>query len=223
MMKFFRKHADLGITGGMARWYNKSTRNNRLEEMKAYADEAASYLSPGQAVLEVAPGPGYMSIALAKAGDFRITGMDISQDFVDICRNNAKEAGVNADFVQGNVSSMPFADETFHFIFCSAAFKNFHEPLAALNEMYRVLKPGALALIVDSNRGISNAQREAHLTDLGMKGLEKWFISMSFRYFLGKGAYTKDELDALAVQSCFESHDIMEKGISLFAYLRKKG
>ena len=46
---------------------------------------------------------------------------------------------------------MPLPDNAFDFSFCSWSFKNFKEPLKALNEVYRVLKPGGKALIVDLN------------------------------------------------------------------------
>ena len=47
---------------------------------------------------------------------------------------------------------MPFEDNEFDFVLCRAAFKNFSEPVAALREMHRVLKPGGKALIIDLRR-----------------------------------------------------------------------
>ncbi|MCL2558715.1 MAG: class I SAM-dependent methyltransferase, partial [Treponema sp.] len=120
-MRNARKSRDLEITGWFARWYDKNTRKNRLAEMREYAAEAKRYLRESARLLEVAPGPGYFSIELAKMGDFRITGMDISPDFVEICKANAARENVAVDFVQGNVSAMPFESDTFDFIFCSAA------------------------------------------------------------------------------------------------------
>jgi 2-polyprenyl-3-methyl-5-hydroxy-6-metoxy-1,4-benzoquinol methylase len=57
--------------------------------MSSYADLVAK----GSAVLEVAPGPGYLSIELARRG-FIVTGIDISPDFVEISKRNARETGV---------------------------------------------------------------------------------------------------------------------------------
>ena len=96
--------------------------------MKQYAQNVSNHIQTDNAVLEVAPGPGYFAIELAKLGKYKITGMDISQDFVEIARRNAKEAGVDVEFQLGNVSEMPFPDNKFDFIFCSAAFKNFKDP-----------------------------------------------------------------------------------------------
>ncbi len=52
---------------------------------------------------------------------------------------------------------MPFESETFDFLLCRAAFKNFTEPLQALREMCRVLKPGGRALIIDLRRDTSTS------------------------------------------------------------------
>ena len=55
---------------------------------------------------------------------------------------------------------MHFPDNSFDFIICTAAFKNFKEPLRALNQMCRVLKSGGNALIVDMNRDIYVSVKE---------------------------------------------------------------
>ncbi len=105
----------------------------------------------GTPVLDVAPGPGFLAIELARVGEFEITGVDISSDFVEIARRNAQEAGVHIDFREGNASYLPLADGSCDFVVCTAAFKNSREPLKALNEMHRVLKPAGSALIIDMN------------------------------------------------------------------------
>ena len=148
MMKFFRRFSDLGISGGMARWYDKNSRLHRMEEMNGYAREVAGQVKEGDNILEIAPGPGYLSIALAKMGKYKITGLDISQDFVEIARKNAREAGVKVDFQQGNAAELPFPENKYQFIICTAAFKNFKEPLKVMNEMYRVLNRAVLLLLL---------------------------------------------------------------------------
>jgi len=110
LMKRQRRFKDISIEGMAARWYDKNTKKHRLAEMKAYAKEVARHIQDGCTVLEVAPGPGYLAIELAKLGRFRIIGLDISKDFVEISRRNAKEAGVDIEFRQGTVSDIPFPD-----------------------------------------------------------------------------------------------------------------
>ena len=221
MMKFLRKFNDLGINGLMARWYDKNSRDHRIEELRGYAEEVAKHVENGDAILEVAPGPGYLSIELAKLGSYRITGLDISEDFVDIALKNAKKSNVDVEFQRGNVADMPFSDNMYDFIICTAAFKNFKEPLRSLTEMHRVLKPGAEALIIDMNRNTSNQQLDDSTRDMGVEGMEAIFMKLTFKYFLKKGAYTSDEFLDLISKTAFKEYDVKEIGIGLYVNLRK--
>jgi ubiquinone/menaquinone biosynthesis C-methylase UbiE len=221
MMKLQRRFKDLGIGGITARWYDNNTRKNRLAEMKAYAAEVAKHIQDGCSVLEVAPGPGYLAIELAKLGKYKIIGLDISKDFVEIARRNVIEAGVEVEFQQGSVADMPFPDNMFNFIICTAAFKNFKEPFKALSQMYRVLTSGGTALIIDMNRNTSNQQIEVYTENMEAKGTDKLFMKLTFRYFLRNGAYTKDEFINLISQTEFKEYDIKEEGVGFYIYLRK--
>ena len=205
----------------MARWYDKNSRDHRIEELRGYAEEVAKHVENGDAILEVAPGPGYLSIELAKLGSYRITGLDISEDFFDIALKNAKKSNVDVEFQRGNVADMPFSDNMYDFIICTAAFKNFKEPLRSLTEMHRVLKPGAEALIIDMNRNTSNQQLDDSTRDMGVEGMEAIFMKLTFKYFLKKGAYTSDEFLDLISKTAFKEYDVKEIGIGLYVNLRK--
>ena len=220
-MKQQRRFKDIGIEGRSARWYDNNTRRHRLAEMREYAKEAAKHIHEGCSVLEVAPGPGYLAIELAKLGNYRIVGLDISKDFVEIARRNAKEAGVEVQFQQGNVADIPFPDNTFNFIICTAAFKNFKEPVKALNQMYRVLTSEGTALIIDMNRSASNQQIEDYTRNLEARGMQKLFMKLIFKYLLRNGAYTRDEFINLISKTAFKEYDIKEEGIGFYVYLRK--
>jgi len=217
-MKNARRKKDLGITGGMAKWYDKNTRKSRLAEMAEYADIVSSCAEMGAQVLEIAPGPGYLSIELAKRG-FNVTGVELSGDFVAIEKRNADEAGVKVDFRQGNASDIPLPNGAFDFIICSAAFKNFSEPLKALNEMHRVLKPAGKALIIDMNHDATKEDIEAQLNKSDMAGFDRWFVKLSFRTFLKGGAYTKNGFEELIAQTEFASHRIEKDGIGFQVWL----
>src|SRR5215469_8648204 len=110
MMRKMRQKKDLAIEGLTARWYNKNARKHRLGEMKEYANLVELDLQPGAVVLEVAPGPGYLSIELARHGKYKVIGVDISKTFVEMARANAREAGVEVDFRQGSASELHFPD-----------------------------------------------------------------------------------------------------------------
>ena len=123
--------------------------------IKNCAKKVAQNVIEGSRCLEVAPGPGYLSIELMKTGKLQYNWIRHQQN---ICRNSkpkAKEEGVKVNFMEGDASNMTFDNETFDFIVCTAAFKNFTKPIMAINEMYRVLKPNGKALIIDLRRDAS--------------------------------------------------------------------
>jgi ubiquinone/menaquinone biosynthesis C-methylase UbiE len=146
--------------------------------------------------------------------------MDISVDFIEICKTNARRENVAVNFVQGNVSSMVFEDNTFDFIFCSAVFKNLKEPVTALSEMYRVLKNSGIALIVDMNHDVSKEILAAEAAKISKNGFERWFMINTFKS-LCKGAYTKNELENMIKQTTFKKNEIIEGGIGFYIYLYK--
>jgi ubiquinone/menaquinone biosynthesis C-methylase UbiE len=109
----------------------------------------------------------------------------------------------------------------FDFIICTAAFKNFKEPFKALSQMYRVLRSGGAALIIDMNRNASNQQIEDYTKNMGEKGVDKLFMKLIFKYFLRNGAYTKDEFTNLISKTAFKEYDIKEEGIGFYIYLKR--
>ena len=219
-MKTARRKKDVGIYGGMAKWYDKNTRKSRLAEMAEYADIISGHTEAGAKVLEVAPGPGYLSIELAKRG-FDVTGVELSEDFVAIEKRNAAEAGVSVDFLQGNASALPLTDGAIDFVICSAAFKNFSEPLKALQEMHRALKPDGTALVIDMNYDATKEDIDEEMRKSDMKGFDRWFVKLSFKTFLKSGAYTKTGFEELIAQTAFTSHKIEKQGIGFLVWLYK--
>ncbi|MEH7609838.1 class I SAM-dependent methyltransferase [Gottfriedia acidiceleris] len=219
-MKNMRKKKDVGIYGYTAKWYDKNSRKSRMTQMQEYATDIQSLVQEGAKILEVAPGPGYLSIELAKIG-FDVTGVELSPDFVNIEKNNAKEANVLVNFKEGNASNLPCDDNTFDFIICSAAFKNFMDPVKALKEMYRVLKPGGTSLIIDMNFNVTAQDIEGEIRKTGMTGFDKYFVKFAFKTFLKKGAYTKENFEMFLNETEFKNYNIKQEGISLYVYLYK--
>ena len=218
MMNFVRKFQDLGIQGKKAHEYDEFSRKYRMKDLEEYANLANSHMMDGGSVLDIATGPGYFCIELAKLGNFKITGLDISNDLIEIARTNAQQAGVNVDFLQGNASTIQFPDMAFDFIFCSWAIKNFREPLKVLNEMYRVLKPGGIALIIDLNHDAASQEWNRYSSSLGIKGMTALFMKLAFR-IQRSGAYSKSQFVELIKNTPFQRHDIHDVGINLYVYL----
>ncbi len=215
-----KAYRGLGMEGAVARWYASLTRKS-LVEFQMLAQRVAGEISPGSSVLEVAPGPGYFAIELAKLGDYRITGLDISKTFVEIARANATSAKVDADFQLGDASRMPFDEERFDYVVCRAAFKNFTAPVAALQEMYRVLKPGGRALIIDMRGDASKDSMKEAARGMKAGALNQAIVYLTFRFMLIRRAYTKAEFEQMIGPTGFPEPEIRETLIGLEVLLQK--
>src|SRR4051812_38648767 len=105
------------MEGRTARWYARIRGSEgQLAEYRAQAARFAAELPDGAEVLEVAPGPGYLAVEMARTGRLRVTGLDISRSFVEIGRDNARRAGVDVDFRHGDACAMPFDAGSFDLI-----------------------------------------------------------------------------------------------------------
>ena len=210
------------MEGPIARWYTRVRGTpSQLGLYRRQASELIAGLAPGSRVLEVAPGPGYLAIEIARAGDFAVTGLDISHTFVEIARANARKAEVAVDFHQGDVAQMPFASGSFDLIVCQAAFKNFTLPHSALAEMHRVLRPGGTAVIQDMSRDATHGDidREVGQMELGRIAT---FTTKATLEMLKRRAYASAELARLAANSPFGTCEIKAEGIGLEIRLTKE-
>jgi ubiquinone/menaquinone biosynthesis C-methylase UbiE len=215
-----KAYIGMGMEGSIARWYEKTTRRD-LDEFRKLAARLRDLLPAGGDVLEVAPGPGFLLVELARTPQLRVSALEISRTFVEIARRNAAEAGVNANIVQGNASAMPFADASFDLLVCRAAFKNFAQPAQALREMRRVLRPGGRALIIDLRRDVSMREINRYVDSLGLGFFSRWFTSLSFRFMLLRRAYTVAGMQQLLAPIGFASTRIDTNAIGMEIWLEK--
>jgi ubiquinone/menaquinone biosynthesis C-methylase UbiE len=210
----------MAMEGMIASWYAKNTQKD-LKRHRLLAQSFARDLKPGSRVLEIAPGPGYFCIELAKLGNYQITGMDISETFVKIAREKAAEAGVKVNFRLGNASNMPFPDNSFDLMACQAAFKNFSQPVEAIQEMYRVLAPGGKAVIIDLRRDASLEEIHHEVDGMGVSPLNAIFIRWTFRSMLLKRAYTVQEMREMVAKTSFGMCRIEQESIGFSVWLEK--
>jgi ubiquinone/menaquinone biosynthesis C-methylase UbiE len=210
----------LPMEGFLARWYARTTGRN-LADYRQAAEVVAGQVAGGDSVLEVAPGPGYLAIELARLGTYRIAGLDISKSFVQMATANAKNAGVAVTFHHGDAARMPFDPDSFDFIVCRAAFKNFADPVQALSEMYRVLKSGGKALILDLRPDASAEAIRAHVKTMGLGWVNRLLTKLIFKYMLLKRAYPQEQFRQMASQTPFKACGIHEDPIGLAVSLTK--
>jgi ubiquinone/menaquinone biosynthesis C-methylase UbiE len=208
------------MEGVIARWYAGTT-GRSIADYRAAARAVADQVADGAGVLEVAPGPGYLAIELAKLGPYRVVGLDISESFVRMAAENAKAAGVAVTFLRGDAASMPFDPESFDLVVCRAAFKNFSEPVRALNEMYRVLKPGGKAVIQDLRSDASAEAIRAQVAAMGLGRINSLLTKWIFKHMLLKRAYSEEQFRSMASESPFRACEIRADPIGLEVALAK--
>jgi ubiquinone/menaquinone biosynthesis C-methylase UbiE len=214
-----KPYKGVGMEGMIATWYAKNTAKS-IAEFQNLAKRIAEWLRQGDCVLEVAPGPGYLSIELARLGTYRVAGIDVSRTFVRIARDNAARAGVEIDFQEGDAAALPFAADTFDFVVCRAAFKNFSNPIGALREMHRVLRSGGKAMIIDmrndaSNKSIVDEAAKMHL------GRIEAFLTRITLSALRRRAYSRLDFERMVQATPFVGCDIEEQPLGFKVTLLK--
>jgi ubiquinone/menaquinone biosynthesis C-methylase UbiE len=220
MNKTIKAYKGLPMEGIIASWYAKTTFKD-LKRHQLMAKQLVEKIPANGSVLEIAPGPGYFCIELAKLGNFKITGLDISKSFVQIAQKNAVNAGLNIDFKEGNASAMPFKDNSFDFTFCQAAFKNFSEPVKAIAEMYRVLRPGGVSVIADLRSDASAAEIDREVNGMGLGAINRFMVRWTFDQMLLKSAYSVDEMKAMVAQAPFGRCRVDIEGVGFQIWLEK--
>ena len=210
------------MEGVVARWYARIRGTG--SQVEAYRNQAAQLtgkLPAGARVLEVAFGPGYLAIEMARFGRLQVSGLDISRSFVSIAGENAREAGVSVDFLQGDASVMPYEAESFDLIVCQAAFKNFVYPGSALSEMHRVLRCGATAVVQDMSSDATHADIEREVAGMQL-GWFSTFTTKATLEVLRRRAYSPRTFERLAAASPFGTCEIATEGIGLEVRLTKQ-
>ena len=103
----------------------------------------------GGTILDLGSGPGFLSTEIAgKSPGLQVCGIDLSRRMVRIAQRRAR--GVeNAQFVFGNVATLPFKDNSIDLVVSTGVFHHLKSPPLVFEECYRVLKAGGEAWIYD--------------------------------------------------------------------------
>lgn len=108
---------------------------------------AALGLGPDDVLLDVGCGVG-RAVREAAPLVARAVGTDISGAMTDRAGELSKDIA-NAEFVQAPSDDLPFPDEVFTAVVCTAAFHHFPEPERSLGEIARILRPRGRLVIAD--------------------------------------------------------------------------
>jgi ubiquinone/menaquinone biosynthesis C-methylase UbiE len=181
----------------------------------------AILLADGATLLDIGCGPGFLAALIAKRfPSAHVIGIDLSEKMVEIA---AKRAGdiPNLKFRVMNGTAMEFADNSLDMVISTASFHHWHDPANALNEIHRVLKPGAPAWIYDGYGDVSNVD-----IDSGFKRPVRWLPPRWLvRLILRTHGFTLREYQTtvsdIVARSAFRTCSLDPSGILMRITLRK--
>jgi ubiquinone/menaquinone biosynthesis C-methylase UbiE len=145
-----------------------------------------SHLRPGMRLLDCGCGPGAITLGLAEAvAPGEAIGIDLEPTELAKARALAAERGIaNVRFETGNVYELPYAGASFDAVYASLVLQYLRDPLAALKEIRRVLKPGGVVGVADYDFGsilvapLTPLLEEAH--GLWLRALEHRGIAIHY-------------------------------------------
>ena len=106
-------------------------------------------------LLDVATGTADFAIEAVRMGlDVHVIGVDISAGMLDVGREKIAARGWNdkIELMQGDSVALPFEDDTFDAYTVAFGVRNFEDLQGGLKDMLRVLKPGALGLVLEFSK-----------------------------------------------------------------------
>ncbi len=169
--------------------------------------------------LEIGPGPGHLGLDwLSKTEETSLVGLEISANMIAMAERNAQEAGLSerAEYVHGDACKMPFEDGIFDAVFTNGSLHEWAEPLAILNEIARVLKPGGRYCISDLRRDMNPLLKALMRAFTRPKVMRAGLISSI------NAAYIERELRDLVARSELD-HPQIKKSVIGLAVIGKKG
>jgi SAM-dependent methyltransferase len=152
------------------------------EELAAVPDAAAESfagvanpfsigrLESGEAVLDLGCGAGTDSLIAAQmvGPEGRVAGIDMTPEMLVKARASAVAIGVaHAEFVEGDVESLPFEDGTFDVVISNGVIDLVPDKDVVFAELYRVLRPGGRVQLAD-------VTIQQPVSDEGKRNIDLW-------------------------------------------------
>ncbi|MGG3469651.1 demethylmenaquinone methyltransferase [Neobacillus pocheonensis] len=112
-------------------------------------------VQPGSKALDVCCGTADWTIALAEAvgPTGEVKGLDFSQNMLNVGIEKVKQLKLNhVNLIHGNAMELPFEDNSFDYVTIGFGLRNVPDYLQVLKEMYRVVKPGGIAVCLETSQ-----------------------------------------------------------------------
>lgn len=175
----------------------------------------SSILSHDNSILDLGCGWGRITTALAKRG-FDVRGIDLPPNLIHYARKSEKEQGLHIQYDTGSMLDLPYDGSYFDRIVCLWGVLShlllIKDQVEAVNEMYRVLKPGGLAFIEPGN-GESKRYKKIR-SEQGFGRGNRLFI-LKFKDFRNTlYLHDRSTLGCIGERSRFQSHRVKFQNIN---------
>jgi ubiquinone/menaquinone biosynthesis methyltransferase len=130
----------------------------------------------GSRALDLATGTGDIAFAVQARGAHAV-GLDVTRRMIELARMKSADRPPGPAFLVGDMVTLPFSAASFDLVTTGYGLRNVPDLTAAIDEIFRVLKPGGRALSLDFNRPSNAAIRSLYLAYLaGVGGALGWLL-----------------------------------------------
>ncbi len=206
-----------------ARAYDRLSRLPHFALLRALVVRQVMQYRPQGQLADIGCGPGYLLAALARAfPDLDLVGIDLSEEMIAAARHNLEAAGLGArvDYRVGDSEQLPLEDNSLDFAVSSLSLHHWSDPPRALDEIYRVCKPGGQMLLFDLRRDV----RRGYYAFFRL--VTRCVVPAPLRYLgepLGSllSSYTPDETWRMLAASPFQQGTVQGGPIWQFVWAQK--
>ncbi|RDU24255.1 class I SAM-dependent methyltransferase [Anaerosacchariphilus polymeriproducens] len=130
--------------------------------------------------LDIGCGPGYLGMSIVKKTNMKLCLFDLDSEVLKIAEQTIEEANLNerAYTCHGNVEDMPFRENYFDLVISRGSLFFWEDKLKAMNEIFRVLKPGGCAYI---GGGFGTKELKKIITSKMQEIDETWLLKVKER------------------------------------------
>jgi len=156
-----------GVFGSVASKYDVMNDAMSFGIHRIWKDAMMDWLAPrpGQHLLDVAGGTGDIAFRfLARAGQAHATVLDLTEEMLAEGRRRAEAERLSGslDWIVGDAMALPFADNSFDVYTISFGIRNVTSPQDALNEAFRVLRPGGRLMVLEFSQIPNDLMRRVY-------------------------------------------------------------
>ena len=150
--------------GAIAGSYDLNNRVHSFGRDQAWRRTAVKKAAPkpGERVLDCACGTGDLTRAFAASGVEEVVGLDFTPEMLEIARRKPMKSGAPVRYLDGDAMALPFEDSEFDIVSIAFGIRNVADPMKALREFRRVLRPGGRLVILEFGLPRSKVVRFFH-------------------------------------------------------------